>query len=174
MEISSKRSSDWKTPLKHLFHSKPLSLTQSPSSSFKSREDTAKLKNKNSSFASRIINHVKGKLSFGARIIVGGGSGSVFGQIFIVKEGEKLLKAFQCHLCTTAGPIPGLLFISTENVAFCGERWINVTSSPGQVLATLPYKVLVPIRKIKRVNRSENVKNTEEKYIDIVTSDGLF
>ncbi|TYI52152.1 hypothetical protein E1A91_D12G227400v1 [Gossypium mustelinum] len=39
MEISSKRSSNWKTPLKYLFHSKQLSLTQSPSSSFKSREE---------------------------------------------------------------------------------------------------------------------------------------
>ena len=34
-------------------------------------------------------------------------------------------------------------------------------------------QVLVPIRKIKRANLSENVNNPAQKYIEIVTRDGF-
>ena len=34
-------------------------------------------------------------------------------------------------------------------------------------------QVLIPIRKIKRANRSENVNNRAQKYIEIVTRDGF-
>ncbi|XVF08491.1 hypothetical protein REPUB_Repub07fG0007700 [Reevesia pubescens] len=122
---------------------------------------------------SKLSETVKSKLSLGARIIQEGGRDNVFKQIFDVKEGEELLKASQCYLSTTAGPIAGLLFISTEKVAFCSERSINVTSPIGQLLGTVPYKVVIPIRKLKRANRSQNVNNPAQKYIEIVTWDGF-
>ncbi|XVF08497.1 hypothetical protein REPUB_Repub07fG0008300 [Reevesia pubescens] len=122
---------------------------------------------------SKLSETVKSKLSLGARIFQGGGRDNVFEQIFDVKGGEELLKASQCYLSTTAGPIAGLLFISTEKVAFCSERSINVTSPTGQFLGTVPYKVLIPIRKLKRANRSQNVNNPAQKYIKIVTLDGF-
>ncbi|KAL3716378.1 hypothetical protein ACJRO7_008045 [Eucalyptus globulus] len=66
---------------------------------------------------------VKGKLRLGAKI-----------RVFGMEEGEEFLKASQCYLSTSAGPIAGLLFISTK-------------------------KVLIPTEKIKRANRSENMNN---------------
>ncbi|MBA0556857.1 hypothetical protein Golob_026927, partial [Gossypium lobatum] len=70
----------------------------------------------------KISETVKGKLSLGARILQVGGLEKIFKQLFSFKEGEKLLKACQCYLSTTAGPIAGLLFISSEKVAFCSDR----------------------------------------------------
>ncbi|XWS36974.1 hypothetical protein CRYUN_Cryun19dG0003400 [Craigia yunnanensis] len=144
---------------------------------------TEKLRKKSSNLASRIIDHVnmgpklsetvKGKLSLGARIIQGGGRGNIFKKIFVMREGEELLKASQCYLSTTADPIAGLFFISTEKIAFCSERSINVTSPNGQLIGTAPYKVLIPIMKIKKANRSENVNNPAQKYIEIETWDGF-
>ncbi|WOH15699.1 hypothetical protein DCAR_0935242 [Daucus carota subsp. sativus] len=99
---------------------------------------------------------VKGKLRLGAKILRVGGVRKVFKQNFSVRSGEKLLKASQCYLSTTAGPIAGLLFISTDRIAFCSERSI---------------KVSVPLNKIKRANESENVQDPSRKYIDIVTED---
>ncbi|CAI9754743.1 unnamed protein product [Fraxinus pennsylvanica] len=64
---------------------------------------------------------VKGKLSVGAKIIKKGGRENIFKDIFGVVNGEKLLKASQCYLSTSAGPIAGILFISTEKIAFCSE-----------------------------------------------------
>ncbi|MBA0613975.1 hypothetical protein Godav_014320 [Gossypium davidsonii] len=96
----------------------------------------------------KISETVKGKLSLGARILQVGGLEKIFKQLFSFKEGEKLLKACQCYLSTTAGPIAGLLFISSE-------------------------KVVVPVEKIKGVNQSENMKKPWQKYMEIVTVDGF-
>uniref|UniRef100_F6HW09 GRAM domain-containing protein n=1 Tax=Vitis vinifera TaxID=29760 RepID=F6HW09_VITVI len=107
---------------------------------------------------SKISETVKGKLRLGARILQLGGVKKVFRQIFGFGKGEKLLKASQCYLSTTAGPIAGLLFISTQRLAFFSERSIRF-SSPNGELVRFHYKVSIPLRKIKRANQSENVKN---------------
>ncbi|KEH26878.1 putative GEM-like protein 8 isoform X2 [Medicago truncatula] len=133
-----------------------------------------------SSFAYSIHEHVKlgpkfsetlkGKLSLGAKIIQEGGRGNIFKHIFGMQEEEKLLKASQCYLYTTAGPIAGILFISTVKVAFCSERPTSFSSADGD-LVKAPYKVLIPMEKIKEVNESMNVNKLEQKYIEVVTKD---
>ncbi|KAM3741448.1 hypothetical protein ACB098_08G178300 [Castanea mollissima] len=120
----------------------------------------------------KITETVKGKLSLGARILKVGGVEKVFKRLFSVREAEKLLKASQCYLSTTAGPIAGLLFISTDKIAFCSERSIKISSSDGE-MKRIHYKVLIPLTKIKRVNQSENVKRPSEKYMEIVTVDNF-
>ncbi|KAK4841325.1 hypothetical protein QYF36_002708 [Acer negundo] len=115
---------------------------------------------------------VKGKLCLGARIVKVGGVDKIFSNLFSVKEGEKLLKACQCYLSTAAGPIAGLLFISTDKVAFCSETSLKFYSSNGELLR-LHYKVLIPVEKIKRVNQSENMKKPSQKYMEINTLDGF-
>ncbi|KAF5749851.1 GRAM domain-containing protein / ABA-responsive protein-related [Tripterygium wilfordii] len=120
----------------------------------------------------KITETVKGKLSLGAKILQLGGMGRIFRRLFNVGEGEKLLKASQCYLSTTAGPIAGLLFISTEKIAFCSERSMEFSSPNGESVR-VHYKVLIPILKIKGINQSENMKNPSQKYIDIVTVDNF-
>ncbi|KAB2052707.1 hypothetical protein ES319_A12G140600v1 [Gossypium barbadense] len=117
----------------------------------------------------KISETVKGKLSLGARILQVGGVEKIFKQLFSVK-GEKLLKACQCYLSTTSGPIAGLLFISSAKVAFCSDRSIKIPSSNGDFVR-VHYKVLIPLEKIKGVNESENMKKPSQKYMEIVTVD---
>ncbi|KAM0938773.1 putative GEM-like protein [Dioscorea sansibarensis] len=112
---------------------------------------------------------VKGKLSLGARIIQAGGVKRIFRQVFHVQKDEKLLKASQCYLSTTAGPIAGLLFMSTQKIAFLSDRPLTFSSSGGMV--RFPYKVMIEITKIKRVNPCEGTSNPNQKYIQIVTED---
>ncbi|KAL3635825.1 hypothetical protein CASFOL_020372 [Castilleja foliolosa] len=60
----------------------------------------------------KLTETVKGKLSLWAKILQVGGVDKVFERKFNIRDNnEKLLKAFQCYLSTTAGPIAGLLFI---------------------------------------------------------------
>ncbi|XP_012479863.1 GEM-like protein 4 [Gossypium raimondii] len=120
----------------------------------------------------KISETVKGKLSLGARILQVGGLEKIFKQLFSFREGEKLLKACQCYLSTSAGPIAGLLFISSEKVAFCSERSIKVPCANGEYLR-VHDKVVVPLEKIKGVNQSENMKKPSQKYMEIVTVDGF-
>lgn len=84
---------------------------------------------------------VMGKLSLGAEIVQVGGVKKVFKHFFSVGNGEKLLKASQCYLSTTSGPLAGLLFISTDKVSFCTERSIKVFSTKGH-MCRLRYKVI--------------------------------
>ncbi|KAL8550334.1 hypothetical protein ACS0TY_008961 [Phlomoides rotata] len=51
-----------------------------------------------------------GEIEFGARIVQLGGVEKVFKHKFNTSDSEKLVKASQCYLWTTAGPIAGLLF----------------------------------------------------------------
>ncbi|CAA2952928.1 Hypothetical predicted protein [Olea europaea subsp. europaea] len=118
----------------------------------------------------KLTETLKGKLRLGARILQVGGLEKVFKQNFSVSNGEKLLKASQCYLSTTAGPIAGLLFISTDKVAFCSERSIKLSSPTGKQFK-IHYKVTIPLGKIKRANESENAKKPRQKYVQIVTED---
>jgi hypothetical protein len=51
------------------------------------------------------------------------------------------MKAFQCYLSTTAGPIAGILFISTEKIAFHSDRPLSLVCSKGG-RTRVPYKVI--------------------------------
>ncbi|CAL5427328.1 unnamed protein product [Camellia sinensis] len=120
----------------------------------------------------KITEIVKGKLSLGAKIIRAGGVEKIFKHHFSIREWEKLLKASKCYLSTTAGPIAGLLFISADKVAFCSDRSIKL-SSPTDEFVRIRYKVLIPVGKILRANKSQNVKRPSKKYIEIVTVDNF-
>ncbi|KAK9691455.1 hypothetical protein RND81_09G197700 [Saponaria officinalis] len=106
---------------------------------------------------------VKGKLRLGAD--------KMFRQIFSVREGEQLLKAFKCSLFTTAGPLAGRMFISTEKVAFCSDRVIAKVATPTGDSLRFHYKIVIPLRKINRYNQNENSKKPSQKYLHVVTAD---
>ncbi|GLT54305.1 hypothetical protein SLA2020_275140 [Shorea laevis] len=86
------------------------------------------------------------------------------------KLGKKL--TLGARILQVAGPIAGLLFISTDKIAFCSEKPIKISCPSGE-FTRIHYKVLIPLRKIKTVNQSENVKKPSQKYIDIVTVDNF-
>ncbi|KFK25201.1 hypothetical protein AALP_AA8G080400 [Arabis alpina] len=115
---------------------------------------------------------VKRKLSLGARILQVGGLEKIYKRLFRVSENEKLFKTYQCYLSTTAGPIAGLLFITSKKMAFCSERSIKIASPQGEMIR-VHYKVSIPLCKINRVNQSENTKKPSQKYLEVVTVDGF-
>ena len=101
----------------------------------------------------KISETLKGKLSLGARILRVGGLIKIYKKLFSVKEEEKLLKASQCYLSTTTGPLAGLLFISTHRIAFCSDKPLKVPSSNGDHLR-IHYKVSFFL--ISRLSIGEN------------------
>ncbi|CAN6304771.1 unnamed protein product [Urochloa humidicola] len=115
---------------------------------------------------------IRGKLSFGAKVLQAGSIDKVFREYFVVEKDEKLLKAFQCYLSTTAGPIAGMLFISSEKIGFHSDRPLSLACSKGG-RTRVPYKVLIPLKRIKSASVRENLYNPDEKYVDLVTVDGF-
>ncbi|KAL3635827.1 hypothetical protein CASFOL_020374 [Castilleja foliolosa] len=121
----------------------------------------------------KLTETVKGKLSLGVKILQVGGVDKVFERKFNIRDNnEKLLKASQCYLSITAGPIAGLLIISNNRIAFCSERSIKVTSPSGKLLK-VQYKVMIQLRKINRAVEIENAKKTTQKYVKLVTEDNF-
>uniref|UniRef100_A0A0D9W7D4 GRAM domain-containing protein n=1 Tax=Leersia perrieri TaxID=77586 RepID=A0A0D9W7D4_9ORYZ len=116
---------------------------------------------------------VKGKLSLGAKILQAGGIERVFRKAFSAEKGERLVKALQCYLYTTGGPIAGMLFVSTRKIAFRSDRPVTVTTPMGNDVARVPYKVVIPLKQIAKVRPSENADKPEEKYIHVATVDGF-
>ncbi|XP_057527068.1 GEM-like protein 4 [Amaranthus tricolor] len=119
-----------------------------------------------------VINTMKklAKGSLGAKILQGG-LHKVFKRIFNVSEGEQLLKASTCSLFTTAGPITGRLFVSSKNLAFCSDKAIATYTSPSGEVLRYHYKVVIPLRKIKKANPIENADKPSKKYLQVVTTD---
>ncbi|XP_059278728.1 GEM-like protein 6 [Lycium ferocissimum] len=120
----------------------------------------------------KLTETVKGKLSLGAKILQVGGLERIFKKLFSVKDDEKLLKVSQCYLSTTSGPMAGLLFLSTDKVAFCSERSVKISSPTGKLLR-ICYKVMIPMSKIYKAKESENIRKPSRKYIQIVTEDNF-
>ncbi|KAJ4887821.1 putative GEM-like protein 8 [Raphanus sativus] len=120
----------------------------------------------------KLTETVKRKLSLGAKILQMGGLEKIYKRLFKVYDEEKLFKVYQCYLSTTAGPIAGLLFISSKKIAFCSERSIKVSSPQGD-LTRVHYKVSIPLSKINGVNQSVDTKKPSQKYLEVVTVDGF-
>ncbi|NP_001354891.1 FIP1 [Zea mays] len=119
---------------------------------------------------------VRGKLSLGARILRAGGVEKAFRRWFsVVGKGERLLRASQCYLSTTAGPIAGTLFVSTERIAFRSDRSLALTSPKRGtvVLVRVPYKVSIPLGRVKTATPGGNKDRPEQKYVQVVTDDGF-
>ncbi|KAJ9549461.1 hypothetical protein OSB04_022004 [Centaurea solstitialis] len=143
----------------------PLSTTSSKINGIK-REDSFVVWIKNYvSLGPKLIEIMKHKLSHGASQC------KSFRKNFGLREGEKLLQASQCYLYTTAGAIAGLLFVSTERVAFCSNKFIKTYSTTGKLLK-YQYKVSIPLGKIKGVGEGmNNIKRSSTKYVELVTVD---
>ncbi|KAJ4974745.1 hypothetical protein NE237_007919 [Protea cynaroides] len=111
------------------------------------------------------------RLAQGTKVFAEGGHEKVFQQTFQTSPEEKLLKSFACYLSTSSGPVIGMLYVSTLRVAFCSDNPLRSYPAPGQQ-ELLYYKVSVQLHQLVAVNPSSNRLNPNEKYIELVTSDG--
>ncbi|XP_076883615.1 putative GEM-like protein 8 isoform X2 [Bidens hawaiensis] len=121
-------------------------------------------------YGPKLIETVKHKLSYGARILPLSRAENIFRKKFSTIDSEELLHSSQCYIYTTAGAIAGILFISTERVGFCSNKSLKMHSTLGEVFK-YQYKVSIPLRKIKGVGESMNLKKPSNKYVELVTVD---
>lgn len=69
-----------------------------------------------------------GRIAQGTKVIAEGGYEKIFRQTFDSFPDEQLRNSYACYLSTSAGPIMGILYLSSAKLAFCGDN-------------PLPYKV---------------------------------
>lgn len=63
-----------------------------------------------------------GRLAQGTKVLAEGGYEKIFKQTFEVLPDEQLKICFACYLSTSAGPVMGVLYISTAKIAFCSDN----------------------------------------------------
>lgn len=63
-----------------------------------------------------------GRIAQGTKVLAEGGYEKVFRQTFETVPEEKLVNPYACYLSTSAGPVMGILYLSTAKLAFCSDN----------------------------------------------------
>nr|CAD1826962.1 unnamed protein product [Ananas comosus var. bracteatus] len=110
-----------------------------------------------------------GRIAQGTKVIAEGGYDRIFQQTFEALPEEQLRKSFACYLSTSAGPVMGILYLSTEKLAFCSDNPLSYKD--GDKTEWSYYKVVIPLNQLRVANPSISRANSAEKYIQIVSVD---
>ncbi|PON84779.1 GRAM domain containing protein [Trema orientale] len=164
-----------------------------PSSSFSFKDSVASMKNvlgrwgksvgeatkKAEDFAGNTWQHLKtgpsfadaamGRIAQGTKVLAEGGYEKIFRQTFETVPEEQLLNSYACYLSTSAGPVMGILYVSTAKLAYCSDNPLSYKN--GDQTEWSYYKVVIPLHQLKAVNPSSSRSNTSEKYIQIISVD---
>lgn len=82
-----------------------------------------------------------GRIARSTKVLAEGGYEKVFQNTFENAPEEKLLKYYGCYLSTSAGPVAGVLYLSTAKVAFCSDDPLSYKVSESEELRYSYYKV---------------------------------
>lgn len=63
-----------------------------------------------------------GRIAQGTKVLAEGGHEKIFRHTFETVPEEQLLNSYACYLSTSAGPVMGVLYISTAKLAFCSDN----------------------------------------------------
>ncbi|XP_031285439.1 GLABRA2 expression modulator [Pistacia vera] len=110
-----------------------------------------------------------GRLAQGTKVLAEGGYEKIFRQTFETVPEEELRNSYACYLSTSAGPVMGILYVSTAKLAFCSDNPLSYKS--GSQMEWSYYKVVIPLHQLKAVNPSSSRNNPAEKYIQVISVD---
>ncbi|XP_058087913.1 GEM-like protein 1 [Magnolia sinica] len=110
-----------------------------------------------------------GRIAQGTKVLAEGGYEKIFRQTFDTVPEEQLRKSYACYLSTSAGPVMGILYLSTAKLAFCSDNPLSY--KVGDQTEWSYYKVVIPLHQLKAVNPSVSKVNPAEKYVQIISVD---
>ncbi|KAK9067805.1 hypothetical protein SSX86_011916 [Deinandra increscens subsp. villosa] len=110
-----------------------------------------------------------GRIAQGTKALTEGGYEKIFATTFETVPDEKLVKYYPCYLSTSAGPVMGILYMSTAKLAFSSDTPLSY--KVGEETQWSYYKVVIPLHQLKAVNASKSKSNPAEKYIQIISVD---
>ncbi|TXG52706.1 hypothetical protein EZV62_021875 [Acer yangbiense] len=140
-----------------------------------------------------------GRIAQGTKVLAEGGYEKIFRQNFETVPEEQLHKTYACYLSTSAGPVMGVLYLSTAKLAFCSDNPLSYKNGEQTqysyykrsasdrlkeiiTLRRLPHdieadpskfkaEVVIPLPQLRAVNPSTSKVNTAEKYIQVISID---
>nr|KJB17362.1 hypothetical protein B456_003G042500 [Gossypium raimondii] len=110
-----------------------------------------------------------GRIAQGTKVLAEGGYEKIFRQTFETVPEEQLQNSFACYLSTSAGPVMGVLYVSTAKLAYCSDSPLSYQN--GSKTEWSYYKVVIPLHQLKAINPSTSRVNPSEKYIQVSSVD---
>ncbi|KAK9062197.1 hypothetical protein SSX86_019383 [Deinandra increscens subsp. villosa] len=111
-----------------------------------------------------------GRIAQGTKVLAEGGYEKIFRQTFETVPEELLVNSFACYLSTSAGPVLGVIYVSTAKIAFCSDNPLSYKTNDKTEWSY--YKVIIPLQQMKAVNPSSSRGKSAEKYIQVISVDG--
>ncbi|KAE8655877.1 putative GEM-like protein 3 [Hibiscus syriacus] len=102
-----------------------------------------------------------GRIAQGTKVLAEGGYEKIFRQTFETVPEEQLQNSFACYLSTSAGPVMGVLYVSTAKLAYCSDSPLSYQNSSKTEWSY--YKVVIPLHQLKSINPSTSRVNPSEK-----------
>ncbi|KAF2291605.1 hypothetical protein GH714_026087 [Hevea brasiliensis] len=110
-----------------------------------------------------------GRIAQQTKVLAEGGYEKIFRQTFDTVPEEQLQKTYACYLSTYAGPVMGVLYLSTAKLSFCSDNPLSY--QVGEETQWSYYKVILPLHQLKAVNPSTSKAKPGEKCIQIISVD---
>ncbi|KAK7317665.1 hypothetical protein RJT34_02090 [Clitoria ternatea] len=110
-----------------------------------------------------------GRIAQGTKVLAEGGYEKIFLNTFETGPEERLQNSFACYLSTSAGPVMGVLYLSTAKIAYSSDNPISYKNDDRTEWSY--YKVIIPLHELKAVNPSSNTSNPAEKYIQVISDE---
>ncbi|KAK4371599.1 hypothetical protein RND71_011074 [Anisodus tanguticus] len=110
-----------------------------------------------------------GRIAQGTKVLAEGGYDKIFRQTFETVPEEQLQNSFACYLSTSAGPVMGVLYVSTAKLAFCSDNPLSYKAEDKTEWSY--YKVVIPLHQLKAINSSASRTNPSEKYVQTISVD---
>ncbi|QCD82007.1 GLABRA2 expression modulator-like [Vigna unguiculata] len=110
-----------------------------------------------------------GRIAQGTKVLAEGGYEKIFLNTFETGPEERLQNSFACYLSTSAGPVMGVLYISTAKIAYSSDNPISYKNNNQTEWSY--YKVIIPLHELKAVHPSSNTTNPAEKYVQVISVD---
>jgi len=110
-----------------------------------------------------------GMITEGTKVIAEGGYEKIFQKTFDTIPGEKLKTNYACFLSTSAGPVRGIIYLSTAKIAFTSDNPLSYKVADKTEWSY--YKVVIPLNQLRSVNPSSSKSKPAEKYIQIISVD---
>ncbi|XP_050215020.1 GEM-like protein 1 [Mercurialis annua] len=110
-----------------------------------------------------------GRIAQQTKVLAEGGYEKVFQKTFETVPEEQLQKTYACYLSTSAGPVTGILYLSTAKLAFVSDD--PLAYKVGDETQYSYYMIVIPLNQLKGVNPSTSKVNPGEKYIQIISVD---
>ncbi|KAK4373615.1 hypothetical protein RND71_008999 [Anisodus tanguticus] len=134
-----------------------------------------------------------GRIAQGTKVLAEGGYDKIFRQTFETVPEEQLQNSFACYLSTSAGPVMGVLYVSTAKLAFCSDNPLSYKAEDKtewsyykDAVLTRRWKhkgftccfaavnsneVVIPLHQLKAINSSSSRTNPSEKYVQTISVD---